>query len=130
LNEAFDRVERFVQALGARPLRMDSDRHDGAVAITSHIPQLLTSALVTLAAEADAEDTAGPTFRNVTKSAGGNLEMWHDIFASNADYVARMSRELGELLVCVAADLDRGEVDAALRVLDSARSLRAELPKP
>jgi prephenate dehydrogenase len=129
VNESFRRVERFVQALGARALRMDSDRHDDAVAITSHIPQLLTSALVTLAAEADADQAAGPVFRNVTRSAGGNLEMWHDIFASNADYVARMSRELGELLVCVAADLDRGEVDGALRVLDSARSLRAELPK-
>lgn len=129
LNPAFERVEQFVQALGARPLRMDSDRHDDAVALTSHIPQLLSSALVTLAAESDADQAAGPVFRSVTKSAGGNPEMWHDIFASNADYVARMSRELGELLVCVAADLDRGEVDAALRVLDSARSLRMELPK-
>jgi prephenate dehydrogenase len=129
VNEEFQRVERFVQALGARSLRMDSDRHDDAVAITSHLPQLLTSALVTLAAEADAEQTAGPVFRNVTRGAGGNLEMWHDIFSSNADYVARMSRELGELLVCVAADLDRGEVDGALRVLDSARSLRLEQPK-
>jgi prephenate dehydrogenase len=130
VNEAFNRVERFVKALGARPLRMDADRHDDAVALTSHIPQLLSSALVTLAAEAEADETAGPVFRSVTRSAGGNPEMWHDIFASNADYVARMSRELGELLVCVAADLDRGEVDGALRVLDSARSLRTEVPKP
>jgi prephenate dehydrogenase len=130
VGEDFERVERFVSALGARPLRMDADRHDDAVAITSHIPQLLSSALVTLAAEADAEAAAGPVYRSVTRSAGGNPDMWHDIFASNADYVARMSRELGELLVCVAADLDRGEVDAALRVLDSARSLRTELPKP
>jgi prephenate dehydrogenase len=129
VGDAFERVEAFVAALGARPLRMDSDRHDDAVAITSHIPQLLSSALVTLAAEADAEEAAGPVYRSVTHGAGGNLEMWHDIFLSNADYVARMSRELGELLMCVAADLDRGEVDAALRVLDSARSLRAELPK-
>lgn len=129
VGENLERVERFVAALGAKPLHMDADRHDDAVAITSHIPQLLSSALVTLAAEADAEAAAGPVYRNVTRSAGGNPDMWHDIFASNADYVARMSRELGELLVCVAADLDRGEVDAALRVLDSARSLRTEIPK-
>jgi prephenate dehydrogenase len=130
VGDVLERVEDFVKALGARTVRMDSDRHDDAVAITSHIPQLLSSALVTLAAEADAEGAAGPVYRSVTRGAGGNLEMWHDIFLSNADYVARMSRELGELLMCVAADLDRGEVDGALRVLDSARSLRTELPKP
>jgi prephenate dehydrogenase len=129
ISPAFESVEEFVRALGAQPLRMDCDQHDAAVALTSHIPQLLSSALVTLAAEADAEGAAGPTYRNVTRAAGGNIEMWRDIFASNADQVARISRELGELLVCVAADLDRGEVDAALRVLESARSLRTQFAK-
>lgn len=129
MGEGFLAVEAFVTALGARPLRMDSDQHDSAVALTSHIPQLLSSVLVTLAAENDAEDAAGPVFRNFTRSAGGNIEMWRDIFASNADQVSRLSKELAELLVCVAADLDRGEVDTALRVLDSARSLRSEFGK-
>lgn len=129
MGDGFLAVEAFVTALGARPLRMDSDQHDSAVALTSHIPQLLSSVLVTLAAENDAEDAAGPVFRNFTRSAGGNIEMWRDIFASNADQVSRLSKELAELLVCVAADLDRGEVDTALRVLDSARSLRSEFGK-
>lgn len=129
LTPQLEAMEAFVTALGAKPLRMDADQHDAAVSLTSHVPQLLSSALATLAAEANAEEAAGPSFRGATRTAGGSIEMWRDIFASNADQVARVSRELGELLMCVAADLDRGEIDGAMRVLDSARSLRADVAR-
>ena len=89
----YDRLQRTVSGLGARPQAIDPAAHDRLMATISHLPHVVANAL---AAEAAAELTrdserlpeVGPSFRDTTRVAGSNPAIWADIFASNREAVA------------------------------------------
>jgi prephenate dehydrogenase len=121
---AVAQVEELVANVGARALRLSAELHDAAVARTSHLPQLLASALSLLGAAHGS--AAGPAFERATRIAGGPESMWRDIFASNGDEIARALRELLAELEPVLAELEAGAGTAnADSLLARARNLRA-----
>jgi prephenate dehydrogenase len=124
--EAVRIVEELVLGVGARPLRLTADEHDRAVALTSHLPQLLASALAVLAESRHADVAAGPAFQSATRVAGGGEAMWHDILATNADEVSLALEALGAELDTVARALRHRPPDLApaLNLLERARVLR------
>ncbi|HVW26390.1 MAG TPA: prephenate dehydrogenase/arogenate dehydrogenase family protein [Polyangiaceae bacterium] len=126
--DAVERVESFVAAIGARPARLTAEAHDRAVALTSHLPQLLASALAVLAERKHADVAAGPAFQSATRVAGGGEAMWHDILATNADEVSLVLDALGAELDSIARALRHKPPDLgpALRLLERARGLRAK----
>lgn len=123
---AFSAVTELLGLTGAELLELAPEAHDRAVALTSHLPQLLASALFTLAHEQDARAAMGPAFERATRAAGGPESMWSDIFETNADEVARAAEALSGQLSRVAAGLRRSPPDthAALALLARARALR------
>ena len=126
--DALARVRALVQGLGAVAVEMGAEDHDRAVALTSHAPQLLASALFALSRSRNARAAEGPGFITTTRIAGGNPAVWRDIFRTNADEIARALRDLGHTLTTIASDLERDppEVDSAVALLESARALRSE----
>jgi prephenate dehydrogenase len=124
--EAFSFVEEFVRSLGGRGVELSAEEHDRAVAVTSHLPQLLASALYTLAHERDALAAVGPGFLSSTRIAGGPKAIWGDILKTNADEVAKATRELMKLLGDLNAGLEAQptDVDPALDLLERARIAR------
>jgi prephenate dehydrogenase len=125
--DAVSTVERLVSGVGAEPLRLGAEEHDRAVALTSHLPQLLASALAVLAETRRAGVAAGPAFESATRVAGGGESMWRDILATNADEVSAVIDALGAELEVVSRALRRQPPDLgpALRLLERARGLRA-----
>jgi prephenate dehydrogenase len=123
--DAIARVEDLVRSVGAEPLHLGALEHDRAVALTSHVPQLLASAMAVLAGRRDAAIAAGPAFLRLTRGAGGPASMWGDIFSSNADEVAGLLRELCGELERIAAQLEQvpAQTDAALELLAQARAV-------
>jgi prephenate dehydrogenase len=105
--DAVARVEALLDAVGARTALMSVEEHDRAVARTSHVPQILASALAVLGAPARAAGAAGPAFERATRVAGGAEAMWRDIFATNADEIAAALVELGAELDAARAALRR-----------------------
>lgn len=124
--QAFRAVSELVALTGARLVELSPEAHDRAVAITSHLPQLLASALLTLADEQSARPAMGPAFERATRAAGGPEAMWSDIFETNADEVARAAEALCKELGEVASALRRSPPDtqAALALLARARLRR------
>jgi prephenate dehydrogenase len=108
----YDRLQRTVAGLGARPQAIEPDAHDRLMATVSHLPHVLANAL---AAEAAAELTrdaervpeVGPSFRDMTRVAGSNPAIWADIFASNrgavADSVDSVAARLSEAAALIRA---------------------------
>jgi prephenate dehydrogenase len=124
--DAFVRVEALVVGLGARPVRLGAEEHDRAVALTSHLPQLLASALAVLADRQHADVAAGPAFHSATRVAGGGQAMWRDILATNADEVSGALEALRAELegVSRALKLEPPDVGPALDLLERARAVR------
>jgi prephenate dehydrogenase len=119
-------VERLICSVGAEPHRLSIDAHDRAVALTSHLPQLLASALSVLAEKQGAMVAAGPAFESATRVAGGGEAMWRDILATNADEVCAVIDALALELEEVTRGLKRDPPDlgASLNLLERARVLR------
>ena len=122
-RDAVGRVEELVRAVGAQPLAVSAERHDRLVALASHVPQLVASAMAALGAEWGAEGVAGPAYDGITRTAGGDPGMWQDIFATNADQVAEALGELAEALAEVARALGHTPTDIgpAMSLLERAR---------
>jgi prephenate dehydrogenase len=90
---AYDRLQRAIADLGARPQAIDPAAHDRIMATVSHLPHVLANALVAQAAAALSEASerlpeVGTSFRDTTRVAGANPTIWADIFATNAQVVA------------------------------------------
>lgn len=122
---ALELVRSLTLACGAIPIELDPDAHDHSVAYTSHLPQVVASALSVLASEADATIAAGPGFASATRVAGGAADMWRDIFETNGPEIGAALRALGLSLQAMADDLDAGNLASLLATLEHARRLRA-----
>jgi prephenate dehydrogenase len=90
---AVDRVRAFVRFVGARPMTLPPERHDRLVAFVSHLPQVASTSLMGLVAteEADEPDIlllAAGGFRDLTRLAASNPELWGDILLANGQQVA------------------------------------------
>jgi prephenate dehydrogenase len=86
-------AREFVQWLGrigAIPLVLDAAEHDRTVALTSHLPQLASTALAAMLAERTSGTPAvrGPGLEDMTRLALSSFEIWADILASNRSNVA------------------------------------------
>ncbi len=94
----------FWRQVGAQPVILPADRHDEFVALTSHLPHLLASALVDLYGNYQkrnplARRALGTGFRDSTRVAAGSPEMWADILGMNSQKIAHfLSRYRGKLL--------------------------------
>jgi prephenate dehydrogenase len=104
----------FVESLGAVPVVTTPEEHDRAVALTSHTPQVVASAVA--AGLADLGDTgvrlSGQGLRDVTRLAASDPDLWSEILASNAGPVAGALDSLIERLSAVRDGLRAGEPGA------------------
>jgi prephenate dehydrogenase len=93
--DALARVESLWEAAGAEVVRMGADEHDRIFAAVSHLPHLLSFALVAqIAGAADGARKlgfAGAGFRDFTRIAASSPAMWRDIALANR---AALSTEL------------------------------------
>lgn len=130
-SDAFERAGALARTVGAIVRPIDASAHDRAMAIVSHVPHLVASALVDLAATEGALDLAGPGFRDATRIAGGPEAIWADILAENrAEIVAALDallRRLDAVKIALSAGEDAG-VAAALDLLAAARRAKPVPP--
>jgi prephenate dehydrogenase len=110
----YDRLQRTLSALGARPQAIDPRGHDQLMAAISHLPHVLANALAAEAAESLTQDSerlpdVGPSFRDMTRVAGSNPAIWADIFASNREAVAASVDSVAERLRQAAELIRQGD---------------------
>lgn len=132
-DATFAAVAGAVGELGAEVVAMPADRHDQVVAVVSHVPHLTAATLMGLAARGAEEHAAllrlaAGGFRDMTRIASGQPDIWLDICAENRSAILAaldaLVAGLQEMRGVVAAD-DR---DGLLQRLRAAREARANLP--
>lgn len=94
----------LIDSLGATPISMSASRHDSAVALLSHLPQIVASLLAAQLKEAKSEDLdlAGAGLRDTTRIAASDPELWQEIISSNAQEILplliNLQNDLGSLI--------------------------------
>ncbi len=110
----YERLARFVAGLGAVPTAIAPDDHDRLMAAVSHLPHVVANLLVAQAAEALGGETlpaTGPSFRDATRVAGSNPELWAQIYTANRGALGAEIDDLVRRLGEVRALLDGGGED-------------------
>lgn len=113
---ALAEVEKLALDLGAVPTRLDAKAHDRAVALVSHLPQIISTLLAARLTGAEASDVslAGQGLRDTTRIAASDPALWVQILSANVN-------EVLPLLESYALDLE--QVISALTKLDQPGSL-------
>ena len=116
----YERLQRTVAGLGARPQAIDAAAHDRLMATVSHLPHVIANVLVAQAAataskEPEGLPEVGPSFRDSTRVAGANPPVWADIFAANRDSVADEIEAVVKRLRDAAELIRDGDVEAVER---------------
>lgn len=122
-----DRVCAFWSALGARVVLRDPAAHDVEVAWMSHVPHLLAFAFARAlqGAPASAAEVAGPGFRDFTRIAQGDPELWTDILTANGKALAAPLQAVSAALAELTRAVEAGDTDAVERGLATARAALA-----
>jgi len=124
-----ERTRRLWQAVGMRTCELTPDDHDSALAYTSHLPHALASALsLTLPDEYQTLTATG--YRDTTRVAAGDAELWTAIFRQNAQplvaALAAFSTRLAELTAAIA----HGDEASLQNLLRQAKRHRDALDPP
>jgi prephenate dehydrogenase len=124
---AVERVAALHAALGATVVRCPAAEHDAAVAMVSHLPYLVASALAAAAREAGplARSLAGPGLKDTTRLAAFPFDIQGEVARRNAhlpEAARRLERHLAKILSAIAAS-----PEAARAALEEARIAREEL---
>jgi cyclohexadieny/prephenate dehydrogenase len=123
---ALERTCGLWQALGSRVRVMDAEEHDRALAFTSHVPHLIAAALAG-ALPAELAELTATGFRDTTRVAAGDPELWSAIFAANRDAVLEALRPVTARLEDFRLALEAGDWNAVDTLLAQARKVRDAL---
>lgn len=132
-DESLQLLSRLLHMFGARVLVLSPSRHDELVALVSHLPQLVASSLASVAADA-VEKTgdallavAGGGFRDTTRIAASDPELWIPILEGNRDAVLDALDKMIARLATIRRDLSGNNLSAVKATLTNARIARQQL---
>ncbi len=115
--------------VGSQVLRMTAENHDAAFAAVSHLPHLLAfayfNAVMNQPLGRDFLALAGPGFRDFTRIAASNPEMWRDVLLANREEVLKQSLRFRRALDALEHVMREGNADALEGLIRGAADARA-----
>ena len=123
------RVRRTWELCGAAVSELTPQQHDAVFAAVSHLPHLLSFALVHDLAQRDNRELllsfAASGFRDFTRIAASSPEMWRDICMANREALLRELQSYIAELKQMSAALEAGDAERLEQTFRAARELRA-----
>jgi prephenate dehydrogenase len=103
------RVRAIVEAAGATQTIVDCEEHDRAMALTSHLPQVISTALASLIEQKRIDPIfIGTGIRTLLRLAASRYEVWGSVLDANARNIGEAERELLRVMNSMTgADFDR-----------------------
>jgi prephenate dehydrogenase len=124
-------VQWVWEAAGARVATLSPEEHDRVFAAVSHLPHLLSFALVSeIASRADAGELFGFAaggFRDFTRIAASSPEMWRDIALQNREALLAEMDRYGVRLAVFRSLVEKGDGPGLERLMTEARGARHAL---
>lgn len=130
-SAAYRRVSALASTLGARPVALHPVDHDRLLARLSHLPQLVSSALVAAAVASEDKQSllglAAGGFRDVTRIASSDPALWVTILRANREAVLEALDEYAGGLRDLRELLARRDYEELERRLERSRAARRDL---
>ena len=112
-NDAVSKVRKMWQACGAEVVETTIEHHDNVLAATSHLPHILAFSLVDTLAKMDAKndifDFAAGGFRDFTRIASSDPDMWRDICLANGDALIEMIKTFSDDLQLLSKAIENND---------------------
>ncbi len=125
-EEDVEEVGSFWASLGSTVFVMKPREHDRILAMTSHAPHVVAAALAAVTPDADRRFTAGG-WRDTTRVAGGDAELWADILLDNAAQVTKAVSTMHGYTQRMLDALAAGDRRRLVRLLTTAKDKRNAL---
>lgn len=117
-------------ALGCRVVTMSPESHDAAFAAVSHLPHLLSFALMNaISGQPQGKDylsLAGPGFRDFSRIAASDAKMWRDVLLSNREELLTQLKIFQHNLQALELMIASGNSEALEGLIDQASLTRAK----
>jgi len=120
--------QALLALIGAEPFLIDAAAHDKVFAKISHLPQLLSTALVNYCA--DDLDKAGTGLQDMSRLAGSAWLVWQDILTTNQTEIADVLAEFSAQLNLLASDIREGNYKAVEKIFLAGNENYQKLQKP
>jgi prephenate dehydrogenase len=118
---------QICQVAGGHPLLLEPDQHDRWVGATSHLPYLVSSALM-LSTPEEAAPMVGPGFRSATRLAATPSSMMLDVLRTNPGHIRAALARLRDQLDRMDDLLVQGDFESLGALLTGAREKKERLP--
>ncbi|MFW6266985.1 MAG: prephenate dehydrogenase [Halanaerobium sp.] len=132
-NKLLQQLTELVEKIGARVYLISAADHDRCTAYLSHLPHLLSSALVNLSQQQNFKgeffELSGSGYRDMTRIAGSSAELWQDIILSNRKNLAEMIGNYIDELKELQQDLENNQQDKIYKFLAEAAEIKAKTEK-
>jgi len=122
-REDCDALRQFWSAIGARVIEMSPDEHDQRLAVTSHLPHLVSSAIAAATPEEYVTLTAGG-WLDTTRVAAGDPELWRQIMLSNREHLLAALDRFETTLGALGEALRKGDAEQLQKLLAEAKHVR------
>jgi len=126
-------LKAFWEGLGSQVEIMSPKRHDYALAITSHLPHLVAFSIFHTAL-AQEQKSGSPViqfsagaFKDFTRIASSNPEMWRDIFLKNKKPILEMFKSLIADMEHIAAAIEADDGDTLEKMIAQSRQTRRRI---
>lgn len=127
--EQIQRAEEVWRAIGSKVVHMTPQAHDTTFAAVSHLPHVLAFALMnTVVGQSNGQNLlslAGPGFRDSTRIAAGDPQVWRDIFMSNSAEVLAQCQLLRDQLQLFESAMQAHDQRTLEALITQASSTRA-----
>jgi prephenate dehydrogenase len=123
------KATKMWEQLGCYVRTMTPEEHDSAYAAVSHLPHLISFALINaIAAQKEGAtflELAGPGFRDFTRIAASEPKMWRDILLANRQELMQQAKIFHETLTAMEQMVENGDGEALEVLIEQASRTRA-----
>jgi len=125
-RNALNKVRKFWASIGMKVIVMSAESHDKLLSKISHLPHALAVSLANAAGRSGLDLAAGG-FKDTTRIASGEPELWRDIFLTNRGNLIRDIKILKKELSKIEEALKSNNSRNLLKLLKRAKSIRDSL---
>jgi prephenate dehydrogenase len=127
-NELLQQLKALIGKIGARVHVISAAEHDRCTAYLSHLPHLLSSALVNLSQQQEFKgeffELSGSGYQDMTRIAGSSAELWQDIILSNRKNLAELIEKYISELKKLQQDIENNDQNEIYNFLARAAEIK------